>query len=595
MDRLVKRQLQWALTIFVGIIVFVGGGSLLVRHAIWPQIQRLPFIANRDVVPFHQHHGLDPEISSLIFGNALLQTSDAPPPFLEDEVVYLPVSFLAYHFDRFLFWDEGAQVLIVTTCNEILVFNPGRTSFYLDGFPHELDNPILAVDGDVFMPACLAEGLYPITVRHYAAYNIVVVENAAAPYTKAELANRTNIRYQPDNRSPIAVRATSGSSVIVFEESEDGEFIRVRNEDGLLGWVPASSVEALYAVSPHNGINERNTILGDFVNHTTRRPSMWPAGQPVVIAWDDISEQAVNYSRMQAPLYEGINVLAPTWFRLDDAATGITSIGCREYTAWAQAEGVQVWPVFEVPAGHVGAFLTDRAARTRVINQLIRYIDELNLDGINIDFEPLGAAEGPYFMQFLREFAPRLGRRNVVLSVNVSPHGTAFYRRELLSLTVDFVIVMALDEHGQNSELSGPVASMPFVQAGIDNLMVYISSEQLVLGLPFYNRVWREVIGNNTPQTRREFHFGTAYTREWFEYNDAEWEWMPDIGSYYGGFVALEGDETVRYRVWLECERSMDEKLQIARARNLAGVSVWNRNFRHNDELWEVIGRHFGN
>jgi len=45
--------------------------------------------------------------------------------------------------------------------------------------------------------------------------------------------------------------------------------------------------------------------------------------------------------------------------------------------------------------------------------------------------------------------------------------------------------------------------------------------------------------------------------------------------------------------VWLECERSMDLKLQLFSEYELAGVSVWNRNFRHNEELWDVIGRYF--
>jgi len=219
----------------------------------------------------------------------------------------------------------------------------------------------------------------------------------------------------------------------------------------------------------------------------------------------------------------------------------------------------------------------------------------LGLDGINIDFEPLSPVEGAYFIQFLRELAQRLGMSNAVLSVNVAPHGTAFYSRELLGMAVDYIMVMALDEHGHDADISGPVASLPFVQAGIDNLLAHIPSGQLVLGVPFYNRVWREIIGNNTPETRRELHFGTAYTREWFEYNGVTWEWLPEIGSYYGGFVALEGDETAHYRVWLECGRSMDAKLQIVTGSGLAGSAVWNRNFRNNDELWDVIGQHFGN
>jgi len=567
------------------------GGRLLWRHAINPLYQRLPFVANREVVPFHEHLGFDPEVPIMVLGNGILPGSSTPAPFVEEYAVYIPMAFLAYHFDRFLFWDEYAGVLTVTTHEEMLVFRPDDLRYYINGFPHFLDNPVLRVDGNIFIPACLAEGLYPITVQHNEAYNIVVIENALIPYTRGEVTSRAYIRYSPDNRSPISSRVQSGSEIIIFEESDDGSFTRIRSEDGILGWVSTNSISVR---EDEVEAPERETILDDFINFTARRPSAWASAQPVMVAWDNISEAAVNYARMEAPLYDSINVISPTWFRLDNVATGVVSIGSREYTAWAQAEGVQVWPMFEVSASQTNALLTNRATRERIITQLARIMDELNVDGINIDFGPNSPAEGPYFIQFLRELSLRLGMRRAVLSVNVAAQETAFYSRELLAYTVDFVVIMALDEHGQNAEFSGPVASLPFVQENVEGLLMYIPPEQIVLGLPFYNRIWREVIGNNTLETRQTRHFGTAYTREWFEYNDVAWEWLPVIGSYYGSFAAHEGDEIVYYRVWLECGRSLSEKMQIFVAQSLGGVAVWNRNFRHNEELWDVMAEYMG-
>ena len=578
-NSITKRQFQWALTIFVAIIVIFGGGNLLVRRVILPQIQRLPFMSNRQIIPFHEHHGLDPEITSLIFGSRLWP-SDVPQPFLEDEVAYLPVAFIA-NFDRFLFWDNTAKVLTITTHEDVIVFHPGRTRFYINGFPQDMDHPILLVDNDVFMPACLAEALYPIIVQKYPAYNIVVVKNATDTYTTAKLTSRNFIRYRPDNRSPSTTRAPSGSMVSVFEEI-DG-FTQVRTEDGLIGWVPTSSIGELVTATPLDYI-ERTTLLDGFVVNNPRPPNR--PGQPIMLAWDSDWE-------MHTPLDESLNIVAPTWFSLNEATMNLASQANREYVENAHAAGAQVWPAFYVSMSQINPFLTNRIARQRVIGQLVSYVSNLGLDGINIDFEPLSHSEGPYFIQFLRELAPPLGARGAVLSVNVAPHESAFYQRSLLAYSVDFVIVMAQDEYSQDGYDSGPVASLPFVRRSIDNLLAYVPREQLVLGLPFYNRIWREVIGDNTPETRQTRHFGTAYTREWFEYNGVEWEWLHEIGNFYGEFAALEGDEAVRWRVWLECERSMNERLVLFQEYNLAGVAVWNLNFRHNEELWRVMGRYF--
>ena len=587
-DSMAKRQLQWALTIFVGFIVFFGGGIPLVRHVIWPQIQGLPFVSNRQVVPFHEFHGLDPDVPNIIHGMARLQVGDTQQPFIQDGIVYLPMGFLAETFDNFLFWDAGGQVLIATTHEDTVVFRPGQERFYVNGSPQETENPILLVDGHVFIPACLAEGLYPIITGHHPAYNMVVVDNAVIPRSTGLLTSRADIRYQPDNRSPIAVRSPSGSAVVIFDEN-DG-FTRVRNEDGIVGWVPTSSIGARAYSTPLEDL-AREFILDAFIDNTAWRPPTRTL--PVAMAWDDIGDMAVNYARMQVPFYDGLNVVAPTWFALDPAGMTLASLASREYAAWARAHGVEVWPAFEIPPGHTHAFLTDRAARQRITGQLVRYVDEFALGGINIDFEPSSPAEGPYFIQFLRELAIPLRSRGAILSVNAMPQESAFYRRDLLAATVDFVIIMAQDQYGPGAEISGPVAPIGFVQDSIKILLGYIPREQLVLGLPFYNRVWREVILDNTRETRQELHFGTAYTRDLFDYHGVAWEWLPVYASYYAEFADLEGDEAVRYRVWLECARSMDEKLQGLQAHQLAGVAVWNRNFRNNEELWMVLGRYF--
>ena len=591
------RQFQWAITIFVGIVVIIGGIGLLIWHVFRPHIQQLPFGSSNRVVPFHEHHRLDPDIPNLIFGDARLP-AEATQPFVdEDGTIYIPAAFLRTHFDQFLFWDAYAEVLFVTTRSDILEFTPDQTSFRKNGVLQLTEHPIRQADGEIFLPANLAEALYPLTARHYTAYNLVVIENAAVPRTTAQLTMRTDIRYNHNRNATIAVQAPAGTIVTLFDQY--GDFTRVRNEDGLLGWALTESIGERVTAIPLDTL-ERETLLSDFVVNTVHYPPNWPAGRPVVMAWDVTYVQAANAARMDVPMHESLNVISPMWFRLDEETMTITSLACRDYVEWAQAQGVQVWPyVFDVFYNHSRAILTSREARQRVIDQLLHYVDELGLDGINIGFEHIAPPVGPYLIQFLRELAPPMRQRGAVLSKNVlvpRPY-TRFYRRDLMAFTVDFIIVMAYDEHWHSAPTSGPVASLPFVQRGIEDSLALVPREQLVLGLPFYNRIWREVINDNTPQTRTRRYHGTSYTREWFEYNfeltGREWQWLPETGKYFGAFPALEDGVMVEYLVWLECERSIELKLELFRGYELAGVSVWNRNFRHNEGLWEVIGRYF--
>ncbi|MCL2571159.1 MAG: glycosyl hydrolase family 18 protein [Defluviitaleaceae bacterium] len=588
-----KRQIQWAITIFIGTIIIIGGIGLLIWQAFLPHLQQLPWGRNNRIVNWYEHHGLDPDIPSLVMDDRLRPHTDAPQPFIEDEVIFLPMSFLQYQFDPFIFWDDNARVLFVTTSEDILTFSLNQTRFEINGSSQTLEHAIRRVGDEIFFPASLAEALYPLTAVHYPDYNIIVVENLAQPRITARLTRRADIRYRENSNSPIALRAVSGSTVVVFEEN--GDFTRVRAVDGRVGWVLTSDIGETTTVNPLAEL-ERAFLLGSPINNRVHPTPNWPSGTPVVMAWDSIYTHAANAHRMADPIDPSINVLSPMWFRLDEETMNITSVASREYVEWAHENGVQVWPyVFDVFYSHSHAILTDREARQRVIDTLLEYVDEFNLDGINIGFEHIRVADGVYLIQFLRELAPPLRERGVVLSKNVlvpRPY-TQFYRRDLMAFTVDFIAVMAYDEHWHRAPTSGPVASIGFVERGIVDSLEQVPANQLILGLPFYNRVWREVIGNNTVDTRTRRYHGTAYTRAWFEYNGVEWEWLPETGKYYGEFAALEDDETVLFRVWLEDERSMELKLQLFSGYGLAGVSVWNRNFRHNEGLWEVMGQFF--
>jgi spore germination protein YaaH len=77
-----------------------------------------------------------------------------------------------------------------------------------------------------------------------------------------------------------------------------------------------------------------------------------------------------------------------------------------------------------------------------------------------------------------------------------------------------------------------------------------------------------------------------------FDRRDVVWEWDPAIGSYYAEFAEVVDGETLRHRLWLECERSLEKKMQLYALYSLAGVAGWNMGFTNHD-IWDVLGRYF--
>jgi spore germination protein YaaH len=239
--------------------------------------------------------------------------------------------------------------------------------------------------------------------------------------------------------------------------------------------------------------------------------------------------------------------------------------------------------------------------RRRMVQTLADASRDYGLDGINVDFEKLSARQGsyygPYFIQFLRELAVALRPHGVVLSVDVYVPSawSDFYRRDLIALTADFLCVMTYDEHWPGSPVSGPVASLPFVYKAVTDMLgpEKVPKEQLLMGLPFYNRVWREVIGDETqiPQTQ---HINMERAKQLFIDREIIPEWDAFTGSFYGEFAAVEDGETVLYRVWIEDETSIGEKLKIFAAYDLAGVAGWRRGFE-NEAVQVLLREAVGN
>jgi spore germination protein YaaH len=556
------------------------------------------FRANNTVVDFHTHFGLDAGVPQVIFDGQREREMNGAA-HVDDGRVYLSAEFLRENVDPFVFWDVRADVLFISTLEEMLEFTPrapGNEFFLVNNSPRPLDDAIIEVGGEIFVPAGLIEGLYPLSVDFQAEFNMVVITTLNVAQTTATVsASVANVRYWPEDRAPVAAQLLRGDEVTLFladEENENEAYVRVRTPNGLLGYIFISEIENLRTTVPLENMR-REMILRDYIDNFSHHSRVWDGGA-VNLIWEDIGNVDGNRERMQTPFHSSLNVVSPTWFRISDDGTQITSVASREYLDWAHGQGVLVWPkVFDVDSLRVREFLTNRDARRFAIGQIIEFVDMFDLDGININFEHLFTADlGPYKVQFMRELAIPLRQRGVVLSaaMKIPIASNAHYRHDLIGRTADFVMIMAYDEHWSSSPVAGPNASLPWVRWSVENSLLEIPSERLILGMPFYNRIWREVV--STGAVNHHAAMGTNSTRAFFEERGVAWAWESESGSYFGEVAAHEDGETVIYRVWLEDARSIQEKMNLFEEFNLAGIGIWSRRFSI-DEFWDVIENYF--
>ena len=258
---------------------------------------------------------------------------------------------------------------------------------------------------------------------------------------------------------------------------------------------------------------------------------------------------------------------------------------------WTRAHemGLQVWAMVEnvstdesVKNLDTKELMSSTSKRRSLIENLMQEAKTYGFDGFNLDFESLRAEAGPHYVQFIRELSVSCRREGLVLSIDnyVPSDYTSFYNRKEQGTVADYVIVMGYDEHYAGGD-PGSVASIGYVQDGIENTLKEVPREKVINSVPFYTRVWTEAEGAVTSRA-----YGIANAKAWVEENDVELAWQEDLGQYYGETE----NESGRQRIWMEEERSLGLKVDLINQYDLAGVACWKLGFETED-IWEIISQ----
>ncbi|MDE6181984.1 MAG: hypothetical protein K2F59_02095, partial [Eubacteriales bacterium] len=310
------------------------------------------------------------------------------------------------------------------------------------------------------------------------------------------------------------------------------------------------------------------------------------------IVWDQIGSVQGNNSAGKRDVISGLDVLCPTWFEIKNANGDINDKGSLEYANWAKEQGYQLWGLItnSFDANITHAVLSDSTKRTKLINDIVELAKKYNLDGINIDFESIAKEDGDYYLQFIKEATPIFKSNGLVVSVDmyVPTKWTEHYHMKEVGQTVDYVIIMAYDEHYSTSKESGSVSSMPWVDEHMKKATELVDKNKLIMGVPFYTRVWTETKNADGSISVVSKSLKMDEAVDLLKKNNAEIHWDTKTGQYYGEYFS---DGTTK-KIWLEEERSMEERMKIAREYDVKGIAAWKRG-HENSGTWEVINKYF--
>lgn len=566
MDKKQKKSKPFKIIIIILLFIIIGLISWKVIDKYIPNFKQ---ISLRTAFPEWSEDGL-----AIILSDVPIRMEK--PAIEQDGEIYLPVEFIKQYIDEYIFWEEPSQNLTITTEKKVIRMKTDDLTAYVNDEVLKLNIPIEMINDTAYMPKVLLESLYDISIIYSPDTDIVMVDYTdKVKSTGTIIDDKVSVRDKPNIKNGIITKLNSNDEVIVYSEEQIDNWTKIRTNTGIVGYISSKKIGNIVEIQP-----EPKEI---------EPPSeTWqPTNGKINMAWDQVFnvEASVNDNRIKAQ--KGLDVLSPTWFSIADEKGTIKNIANKKYVDWAHKEGYKVWPLIDnqFSGKLTHKVLSDPDARKNIIKQLLALIATYDLDGINVDFENVNKEDGDYYLQFIRELTPFLKAQGAVVSVDVYVPApwTQHYQRDELAKIVDYVVIMAYDEHWSTSENSGSVASIGWVEKSVKESLEQIPKEKLIMGIPYFTRLWIETPTDGKVTVKSEA-YGMNGGKKVLEDNKVEPVWDGETGQYYGEYQK----DNITYKIWLEDERSIEEKLKLVEKYDLAGISGWKRGLEK-DSIWDVL------
>lgn len=534
-----------AVVVLVILVAVLG----IVSHVV------MKYIPSGEKMDLNEYYGemADGEIA-IVLGTEKLDERG----LVDGDRVYLPLNVVNTYLNQRYYWDSANQQVLYATPSELTTVAASSESgdqVWLKDDTVYLNLTYIQQYTDI--DAYISKEPYRIAIQ-YQFDNIKTVT----------VKKNTSIRYRGGIKSPVVTSVKKGAQLRLIEELDNWD--QVATDDGYIGYIDKKNV----------GKASETTFDRNFEREQYSYLTM---DGKVNMVWHQVTSTDANaYFADATANMTGVNVISPTWFYLLDTSGNIANISSADYVAQAHEKGLKVWGLIDNFTQEVSTTetLSNTAARQNIISQLILAATSVGMDGINVDFESLSEDVGIHFLEFLRELSIECHKNNLVLSVDnpVPEDFTSHYDRAEQGRVVDYVIIMGYDEHYVGSE-AGSVASLPWVEQGIQDTLAEVPAERVINAVPFYTRLWRTTGGNVTSEA-----IGMDQAQQVISENNVETYWDKTTSQNYGKYDI----DNSTYQIWIEDSQSIAEKVKLVSKYNLAGVSAWKLGFE-NSGIWQVI------
>lgn len=362
--------------------------------------------------------------------------------------------------------------------------------------------------------------------------------------------------------------------------------------------------DTLFDIAQKNGV----TISALVAANQLSDPYKLPVGLALVIPGQSIRERSIVVNGYAFPRISDIALLGAlqylTYLSVFSAKTRIdgtiTELNDTALIRKCYVNGVA--PVLTLTnqresggfSGDIAhAVIADEEVKTKLIQNVMEYLDRRNYFGLNIDFEYVREEDRTLYTQFLLDFAAALRRVGYSFSVALAPKisqeqsGLLYTAHDYgaVGSIADKVIIMTY-EWGYTYGEPMAVAPIDKVRQVLDYAVMEMPPEKILMGMANYGYSWTLPYKKGTaarPLSLSEIP-QTAYS----QYADIRFD--DTAQSPFFRYYDSAGTEHI---AWFEDPRSIEAKLKLVSEYGLGGVSYWNINTLYRPN-WAVLSGMYG-
>jgi spore germination protein YaaH len=490
----------------------------------------------------------------------------------ENNNVFLSLADVRNYFDKYIEYDKENGSIVTTSEINIAKMSTKYNKITINGQEEELNSSAIEKNETIYLPFSeISEKVYDVDLEYIKDTNTIIIDSLDRKQEVANTTKETKLKYKPQTLSGTLEKLEANEQVVYIEETNN--WAEVRSKDGTIGYVKKEDL----------GNVEVTREAKEYIDKVEGK---------VNLVWDYYSEYAKAPDRTGETM-DGVNVVSPSFFSLERGSNGEIYDNAKddgaEYIEWAHNNNYQVWAMFSNNSlkDTTSQILNDYEKRETMIENLMDLVEEYNLDGVNVDFENMNESDKDVYSRFLIELAPRLKKIGKTLSVDVTaPDGSETWSlcfdRNTIANVADYIVFMAYDQYGTSSNKAGTTAGYNWVEANVKKFLGQedVDPEKIILGIPLYMRLWEEEEdGTAKPEV--------VNMKDMFDVLPEKQvaTWDEELKQYY---VEYEEDGKT-YKMWVENEKSVGEKINLANQYNLAGIAFWEKDRETNDEFWTFV------